>query len=174
MVSLAQASDFEAIADLNVEAYREFASRMSPDGWRGMEASLRAVEPRAQSARFLVMRDHGAIVGSVGYCPAGKGNPEIFPPDWAALLLLAVASTHRGHGIARELVSACIQCARDDAAQVIGLFTSELMTAARQLYESFGFCCESELPSKFGHRYWRYKLPLAAPMIAVNGDPNKR
>ena len=167
MVSLAKASDNEAIAVLNVEAYRKFAGRMSPDGWRGMEASLRAVEFRAQSTRFLVMRDHGAIVGSIGYCPAGKGNPEIFPPDWAAVLLLAVSPTYRGRGIARELVSACIQFARNDSAQVIGLFTSELMTAAQQLYESFGFLRESELPLRFDLRYWRYKLPLTeAPLLA--------
>ena len=173
MVSLAQTSDFDAIAELNVEAYREFAVCMSPDAWRGMEASLRAVEARAQSAQFLVVRDQGAVVGSVGYCPAGKGNPEIFPLDWAAVLLLAVAPTHRGRGIARELVFACIQCARNDFAQVIGLFTSELMTAAQQLYESFGFCRESELPSRLGLRYWRYKLQLTEPMISIRGEPNK-
>jgi ribosomal protein S18 acetylase RimI-like enzyme len=173
MVSLANVSDFDAIADLNVEAYREFAGRMSPDGWRGMEASLLAVQVRAQSARFLVTRDQGIIVGSVGYCPAGKNDPEIFSPDWAAVLLLAVAPTHRSRGIARELVSACIQCARDDTAQVIGLFTSELMTAAQQLYESLGFRRESEIPSRRGLRYWRYKLQLAEPMISVRGKPNK-
>lgn len=160
MVSPAQTSEFDAIADLNVEAYREFADHMSPDGWRGMEASLRAVEARAQSTRFFVTRDQGTIVGSVGYCSTGKGNPEIFPPDWAAVLLLAVSPTHRGRGIARELVSACIQYARDDAAQVIGLFTNELMTAAQQLYESLGFRRERELPSRHGLRYWRYKLQL--------------
>ena len=173
MASLATVGNFDAIAALNVDAYREFASRMSPDGWRGMEASLRAVEARAQSARFLVMRDQGIIVGSVGYCPAGKGNPKIFPLDWAAVLLLAVAPTHRGRGIARELVSACIQCAHDDAAQVIGLYTSELMTAAQQLYESLGFHCESEIPSRLGLRYWRYKLQLAEPVISVRVEPNK-
>lgn len=116
MVSLAKVSEFDAIANRNVEASREFADPMSPDGWRGMEASLRAVEARAQSARFLVIRDQGAIVGSVGYCPAGKGNPDVFPQNWAAVLLLAVAPTHRSHGIARELVSACIEYARNDAA----------------------------------------------------------
>ncbi len=167
MVSLARAGDFDAIAALNVEAYGEFSGRMSPDGWRGMEVSLRTVEARAQSVRFLVMRNHGAIVGSVGYCPAGKGNPDIFPPDWAGVLLLAVSPTHRGRGIARQLVSACIQCARDDGAQVIGLFTSELMIAAEQLYESFGFRQESEIPPRFGLRYWRYQLQLAEPMITV-------
>jgi ribosomal protein S18 acetylase RimI-like enzyme len=163
VVNLATAGDFDAIADLNVEAYREFAGRMSPDGWSGMEASLRAIDARAQSVQFLVMRDHGAIVGSVGYCPAGKGNPEIFPPDWAAVLLLAVSPAHRGRGVARTLVSACLQCARVDAAKVIGLYTSELMTAAQQLYESFGFHRESELPSRHSLRYWRYKLQLLEP-----------
>ncbi len=34
MVSLAKVGDFDAIADLNVEAYREFAVRMSPEGWQ--------------------------------------------------------------------------------------------------------------------------------------------
>ncbi len=47
MVSLAIVSDLNAIADLNVEAYREFAVRMSPEGWQDMEASLRAIEARA-------------------------------------------------------------------------------------------------------------------------------
>ena len=163
MVKLATADDFDAIAALNVEAYKEFADRMSLDSWRKMEANLRAVESRAQSTRFLVVHDQKAIVGSVGYCPAGKGDPEIFPQDWAGMLQLAVARTHRDRSIARELVSNCIQCARDDGARVIGLFTSELMIAAQRLYESFGFHRESELPPKYGLRYWRYELLLEEP-----------
>lgn len=160
MVSLATAGDIDAIAALNLEAYREFADRMTPDNWQKMEASIRSVEARTRSTRFLVMRDQGAIVGSVGYCPAGKGNPEIFPQDWAGLLVLAVAPAHRGRGIAKTLVSACIACARDDSARVIGLFTSELMIRAQHLYESLGFRRERELPPKLGLRYWRYKLDL--------------
>jgi ribosomal protein S18 acetylase RimI-like enzyme len=152
--------DFAAIASLNVEAYREFSSHMTAVHWHGMETSLRAVEARAQFTQFLVIRDRGTVVGSVGYCPAGKGDLEIFPPDWAAMLLLAVAPTHRRDGLARLLASACIERARQDSALVIGLFTSELMLAAQQLYESLGFRRESELPSRFGLRYWRYKLPL--------------
>lgn len=72
MISPATSSDFGAIADLNVTAYREFAAYMSPEGWRGMEGNLRAVEARTQSTRFLVMREHAVIVGSVGYCPAAR------------------------------------------------------------------------------------------------------
>lgn len=83
MVSLATAGDIDAIAALNVEAYREFADRMTPGNWQKMEARIRSIEARIRSTRFLVMRDQGAIVGSVGYCPTGKGNPKIFPQDWA-------------------------------------------------------------------------------------------
>ena len=90
MISLATASDLDAIAALNVEAYREFADRMTPDGWQKMEASIRSIEARTRSTRFLVTRDQGAIVGSVGYCPTGKGNPKIFAQDWATVLVLAV------------------------------------------------------------------------------------
>jgi ribosomal protein S18 acetylase RimI-like enzyme len=173
VINPATSSDFCANADLNVTAYREFAAYMSPEGWRGMEGNLRAVEARAQSTRFLVMREQGAIVGSVGYCPAGKGNPEIFPPNWAGVLLLAVAPTHRGRGIARELVSTCIQYAQDDSAEVIGLFTSELMPPAKQLYESLGFHRESELSMRLGLSYWRYKLQLTGPRTSVREEPRK-
>lgn len=151
MISLATSSDFGASVDLNVTAYREFATLMRPEGWRGMETSLRVVEARAQSTQFLVMREQGAIVGSVGYCPAGKGNPGFFPPDWAGVLHLAVSPTHRGRGIARELVSTCIQYAQDDSAEVIGLFTSEL-------------------PIRLGLRYWRYKLQLTRPRTSVRDE----
>ena len=109
MPSAAQPNNFDAIAALDVEAYREFSGRMTPDNWCRREASLRTIETRAQFTRFLVIRDGGAIVGSVENCPTGKGNPEIFPPDWAAVLLLAVAPVHRGRGLARTLVSACIE-----------------------------------------------------------------
>lgn len=103
--------------------------------------------------------------------PGSKGNPEIFPLNWAGVLLLAVAPTHRGRGIARELVSTCIQYAQDDSAEVIGLFTSELMLPAQQLYESLGFHRESEIPMRLGLRYWRYKLQLTEPRTSVREEP---
>jgi ribosomal protein S18 acetylase RimI-like enzyme len=160
MVSLATSGDFATIATLNVEAYLEFADRMSADSWRKMEASVSAIEARSQSTQFLVVKDAGVIVGSVGYCQEGKGNPEVFPPDWAGLVLLAVAPSYRGRGIGQALVCACIKRAQHDAAQTIGLFTSELMTAAQHLYESLGFQRDRKLPPRLDLCYWRYKLDL--------------
>ena len=63
MVSLAAAEGFDAITTLNVEAYRVFADRMTPDNWQKMEASIRSVDSRTRSTRFLVIRDQRDIVG---------------------------------------------------------------------------------------------------------------
>ena len=74
----------------------------------------------------------------------------------------------RRRGIARELVLTCVRCAREDGASVVGLFTSEVMVAAQRLYESLGFARESELPRRYGLRYWRYKLEL--PRSSASSD----
>lgn len=152
--------DLDAIAALNVAAYQEFSHHMTTDGWSSMKGAVESVETRFDTARFLVIRGSSNLLGSVAYCPAGKGNPAIFPPDWAAVLLLAVSPDGRGQGIGKRLTSACIDMARRDGAAVIGLFTSELMTQAQGLYESLGFVRESELPPRNGLRYFRYKLSL--------------
>jgi hypothetical protein len=59
-------------------------------------------------------------------------------------------------------LSVCIRYARNDSAQVIGLFTNELMRTAQQIDESVGFRRENEIPSRLG---WRYKLQLTEPMV---------
>lgn len=160
MIDPATERDFEAIAVLNAAAFREFADRLSPEGWGAMEARVRDVASRAASSRFLIARDQHGIVGSVGYCPPGKSEPHVFPAGWAALFLLAVAPTHRARGIARALVTRCIESARADAAPALGLFTCELMIPAQHLYEAMGFHRDRELPPKYGVRYWLYRLDL--------------
>jgi ribosomal protein S18 acetylase RimI-like enzyme len=152
--------DLDAIAALNVSAYEEFSHRMTTDGWQSMKGAVESVETRFDTSRFLVVRGAQGLLGSVAYCPAGAGNPAIFPPEWAAVLLLAVAPEGRGQGIGKRLTSACIDLARRDGAAVIGLFTSELMTQAQRVYESLGFVRESELAPRNGLRYFRYKLSL--------------
>ena len=163
----ATADDLPAIAKLNVDAYREFADAMTAEGWRSMEASLRAVEARAHLARFVVVRDSDAIIGSVAYSPQGQGSADFFPPHWAAILSLAVSPAHRGRDIARSLVTACIEYALADEVPVIGLYTSELMTAAQGLYKAFGFRRDAELARRYGLRYWRYRLDLILNMPNV-------
>ena len=160
MIEKATNADGEAIADLNVRAYAEFAPLLAPGVWEGMQKNLTNIAERARSAQFLVIRGEGKVIGSVGYGPAGGGDPEFFAAGMASVVLLAVAPEHRGQGLARKLITACIERARADGADSIGLFTNELMQAAQHLYLSVGFRRESELPRRHGVRYFRYVLLL--------------
>lgn len=160
MVEAATHEDFEAIADLNVAAFAQFEPALDPASWQDMLKNLRNVAERAATTEFFVCREQGQVVGSVGYCPAGKSNPHIFSPDMASVVLLVVHPQHRGGGMGRALTSACIERAREDNAAAIGLFTSELMQPAHHVYRALGFRLESELPARYGVRYFRFVLPL--------------
>jgi ribosomal protein S18 acetylase RimI-like enzyme len=153
-------ADFDDIKRVNVAAYVEFAEFMSAEDWSAMRAKLTSVETVAEKAEFWVARLGGQVVGSVAYCPPGNGDLTIFPADWAVVLLLAVLPDCRGRGFAQGLVDVCLRRGGEDGAPVLGLFTSEVMTAARGLYESLGFERDAELPRRYGLRYWRYRLRL--------------
>ncbi|MBD2177526.1 GNAT family N-acetyltransferase [Pseudanabaena sp. FACHB-1998] len=162
MIETSTSRDYEAIADLNVVAYTEFASYLPSGAWETMQKNLRNIKERAEVAEFIIYRSGNDIIGSVAYCPAGKGDPAIFKPDIASILLLAVHPQHRGRGIAKALTLECIAKAKNDKASSIGLFTSELMQSAQRLYQSLGFQQESELPKRHNIRYFRFILPLAS------------
>ena len=161
MIEIATRGEFEKIADLNVAAYAEFSLKLQSGSWEVMQKNLRKIAERSETSEFMVCRSGSEIVGSVAYCPAGKGDPAIFEPDMASVLLLAVHPEHRSKGIARALTTACISRARADKANSIGLFTSELMQSAQHVYRSLGFQQDSELPMRHGVRYFRFVLPLA-------------
>jgi len=143
-------NDFQAIANLNVTAYEEFASFLPYGSWEVMQKNLQNIAERSEAAEFMVYRSGNDIIGSVAYCPSGKGDPTIFSPDMASLLLLAVHPMHRGKSIAKALTVACISKAINDKASSIALFTSELMQPAQHIYKNLGFQQESELPKRHG------------------------
>ena len=161
MIETATREDFNAIADLNVAAFSQFSPLLEPGAWEAMQRNLRNIAERARKAEFFVCRAGNEIAGSVGYCPAGDGDPSIFSPEMASVLLLAVHPSHQGKGLAKALTAACIARARGDGAACLALFTSEFMQAAHHVYRSLGFRMESELPRRYGIRYFRFVMPLA-------------
>ena len=152
--------DFEEIANISVEAYRQYGEALTPENWSKMQATLTNVAKTANLASFIVAEENNNILGSISYYAPGKSNPDIFPVQWASIRLLAVAPAHQGKRIGKLLVQECIQRARKDNAPAIGLYTSELMTVARKMYPKMGFKQDKELPSILGLRYWRYVLNL--------------
>jgi ribosomal protein S18 acetylase RimI-like enzyme len=161
LIQPAQLHHYPAIAMLTIEAYQEYAADLTPDAWITLRTNLQTIETSAHRTPFLIVIRSGELAGSVGYCPPGNSRSPI-PKDWASVLLLAVSPRYRRQGVGRSLLQSCIQQARKDGAQTVGLFTSEVMTGARQLYESFGFYKDCELPQRLGLRYWRYRLDLTA------------
>jgi ribosomal protein S18 acetylase RimI-like enzyme len=166
-IQIAEPRHFQEIAILNIAAYSEFAKNLSDEAWAQMQSNLGAIDRVTQRAQFLIISIDENIAGSVAYCPPGKSIDPI-PPDWASILLLAVSPDYRGRGIARSLVQECIYRARLDTAQTVGLFTSELMSAARQIYLAQGFSEDCEISPRLGLRYWRYRLDLTSKFNSMS------
>ena len=133
--------DLDAIRDLTLRAYAEYASVMTSDSWSGLAAAVRAALASTDPMERIVADDNGTLIGSVLLYPASAraygdlagvgGTPE--------LRLLAVAEEARGRGVGRALVEECIRRARRDGASALGLHTSRSMTTAMGLYRRMGF-----------------------------------
>ncbi len=81
----------------------------------------------------------------------------------AKLRLLYVEPDARGLCVGRRLVRACIAGARERGYQTLTLWTNDVLTAARQIYQTEGFVLVSTAPHhSFGKdlvgQYWRVGL----------------
>lgn len=139
----ARDGDREAMRDVTLAAYEQYAAVMPPWAWQEYrEGMIEAVTAQDPAERIVAERD-GAIVGSVILYPAGT---EVQAPDssaftftWPEVRLLAVAPTARGQGIGQALVEECIARARGQGAEAITLHTADMMQTAMQMYERMGF-----------------------------------
>jgi ribosomal protein S18 acetylase RimI-like enzyme len=164
LISYRRASldDIDKLKDLQIASYSEFEKSLPPDGWTTMSENLhnksRLTDILAHSQAFVATMD-SSIVGMAFL--VSSGNPTtIYPADWSYIRMVGVHPSIRGKGVGKKLTSMCIDEARKNGERIIGLHTSEVMDAARHIYEGLGFKAYKEIDRIFGVRYWLYKMDL--------------
>jgi ribosomal protein S18 acetylase RimI-like enzyme len=145
-VRVARENEIEEIRSILAAAYGQYESAFPQENWIRYQEDILDIESRAEISTLLVAERDRAIVGCVSYYPPGAETSypsetysEQWPPDHAAIRLLAVDPTARHGGIGRVLTDACIERARADGAVAVGLHTTQEMAVARAMYERMGF-----------------------------------
>ncbi len=137
----AQPDELDAIHDLTLRAYEEYAVKMTPSAWAGLRGVVLEALATPLPAERIVAVQNGRLVGSVMLFPPavdayGALSARSAVPE---LRLLAVPPEARGQGIGRVLVKECIERARRSGATTLGLHSSKSMETAIRLYETLGF-----------------------------------
>jgi DNA-binding MarR family transcriptional regulator/N-acetylglutamate synthase-like GNAT family acetyltransferase len=119
-------------------------------GWNaGFEALVAEI-----GARFLTHYDATreiCLIAELGDAMAGSVMVVRDSDEVARLRLLLVEPEARGHGIGRRLVEECVRFARGAGYRTLTLWTNDVLTAARRIYETAGFRLVSSEPhSRFG------------------------
>jgi ribosomal protein S18 acetylase RimI-like enzyme len=152
----------EILRQLGILSYNQFSKILPPADWNTMDRFLNNDNmwtKLVNGSKIFVCEDDGKITGMAYLVPSG--NPtHIYPADWSYIRMVGVDPKYRGKGIAKRLTQMCVDFARDSGEKTVGLHTSELMDAARHIYESTGFTIHKEIDPIYGMKYWLYKLEL--------------
>ena len=143
VVREASAEDKARALELTLESYIQYEEMMEPRDWKAYEHHIRATLTDTGSALHLIVENElGALIGSVLLYPAGEVDyktPGAQAGAFPEIRLLAVPPAARGQGVGQTLMDACLEQARSEGAEQIGLHTMAPMEAARRMYERMGF-----------------------------------
>ena len=154
----AKPDELDTIAALIVDAYAQYAAHMSPDAWSSFANEIANVRGRMSDAELLVAELDGRIIGSVTVFSGWRGTQE----GTAGVRLLAVPPEHRGSGLGRALLEACVDRAREAGKTRLVMTTTQEMGVLRDLTERMGFRREPALDTMPapGVRYEGFALDL--------------
>lgn len=157
-IRLARDDELDAVAALLVDAYAEYAARMSPDAWASFAQDIGNVRGRMIEADVVVAERDGLLVGSVTLFTRHRGVQS----GTVGVRLLAVHPDARGTGVGRVLMEYAIEHARREHQNRVVLSTTQEMESARDLYEKLGFHREPALDHEPapGVRFEGYALDL--------------
>jgi GNAT superfamily N-acetyltransferase len=140
----AQESDLDAMQEVTLAAYEEYAAVMPAFAWEEYrQGMIDATAGKGPAYQKIVATRDGAIVGSVLLLPAGTvlqlpDGMEI-TLELPEIRLLAVPPKMRGQGIGAALMKECVRRARQVGVSALSLHTADMMQVAMQMYERMGF-----------------------------------
>ena len=137
----ASANELSFIREQRVQSYEEHAQNIPVGHWRALkQAILSDADAQADVERIVAVLD-GRLVGSVALFPAKTDAYEglVDELDYPEIRMLAVTPEARGKGVAAALVLECIDRAKAQGYQSVGLHTADFMKSAMGLYERLGF-----------------------------------
>lgn len=162
-------SEFAAAGEATARAYLEFKRPEWP-GYEAYVARIADIPERAGVATVLVAVVDGVVAGSATVELTERIRPSStgpLAPDEAHLRMVGVSPEYRGRGIARRLVEACIEIARQAGKQRLTLDTAPVMVTAQRLYASMGFTAIAERPMPDGSVLLGYTLGIATEAPAT-------
>lgn len=155
--------DINALIELGLASYGQYANELSPENLELLQRNIAKTETWQNivgiSVGFVCVTDGNRIVGMAFLVPSGNAW-DVFDNEWSYLRMVGVHPEFQGIGIARQLTMQCINHAKTTGERFIALHTSEIMHAARHIYEQCGFTILKEIPSRLGVRYWLYLMEL--------------
>jgi ribosomal protein S18 acetylase RimI-like enzyme len=160
----ATTADAANLRSLALASWTPFRPMLEPQHWQLLFNNLDNIQTYTalltQAHSFVCEDAIGSIIGMAFLVPSG--NPtDIYPADWSYIRFVSVHPDFAGKGIGGNLTVLCIETAKALKEHTIALHTSEIMPAARHIYERLGFTIMREIESQFGKRYWLYALQLS-------------
>jgi GNAT superfamily N-acetyltransferase len=170
-VRLFSPADKDAVNAIARAAFAEYAAQYAD--WPSFIEGIGLMADLAGDGDLFVAERDGVIVDAVVHVGPGRPRNAIFPGDWSVIRMLVVAPEFRGDGIGRQLVTACLEAARDGGAPAVGLHTSLVIASALRLYAAIGFRRDSDLSPIGGVPYGR-NVPAATrfdvALVALTTD----
>jgi RimJ/RimL family protein N-acetyltransferase len=124
-------SDWRVFAGVRLRALTDSLGENDPQYQQ--EASFTAAQWRRR------LRDHAQFAVLIGNRTVGLIGAQLENPETVYLYSLWLDPTARGQGLARPLVAAAVDWARDRRARTVTLRVAADNAVARGVYESLGF-----------------------------------
>ena len=155
--------DIEQIKNLAIYEWTQFKDVLTDENWAKLYNFLIDVNTYSELLKnshcYICEIEMNKIIGFGFLVPSG--NPtEIYNENQAYIRFITASKKYSGQQIGQKLTEKCIEKAKENGEKYIALHTSEMMNAARYIYEKLGFKIIKELESRLGKKYWLYELKL--------------